>query len=112
MKEKRILYRELAYVLGLIVLAVGTVLMERADFGMSMVVAPAYLFYVKVSAFWPFFTFGMAEYVFQALLLLVLIVVMRRVKKSYLFSFVTAVIYGFVLDGVMMTAGLLPFEGV
>lgn len=112
MKEKRILYREIAYVLGLIVLAVGTALMERADFGMSMVVAPAYLFYVKVSAFLPFFTFGMAEYVFQALLLVVLIAVMRRVKKSYLFSFATAVLYGFLLDAVMIVADFIPFEGL
>lgn len=111
MKEKRILYREIAYVLGLIVLAIGTAFMERADFGMSMVVAPAYLLHVKVSEFWPFFTFGMAEYVFQAMLLLLLVIAMRRVKKSYLFSFVTAIIYGFVLDAAMMAIGLLPFEG-
>ena len=111
MKEKRIFYRELAYVAGIIVLAIGTAFMERADFGMSMVVAPAYLLHVKVSEFWPFFTFGMAEYVFQAMLLLLLIIVMRRVKKSYLFSFVTAIIYGFVLDAAMMAIGLLPFEG-
>ena len=34
---------ELAYILGIVALALGTALMERADFGVSMVVAPAYL---------------------------------------------------------------------
>lgn len=41
MKIKRVFYTELAYAIGIIVLALGTALMERADFGMSMVVAPA-----------------------------------------------------------------------
>ena len=33
---------ELAYVLGIIFVAMGVVFMEKADFGVSMVVAPAY----------------------------------------------------------------------
>ena len=40
---------EAAYVIGLITLALGIVFMERADFGMSMIVAPAYLIYLKES---------------------------------------------------------------
>jgi hypothetical protein len=42
---KRGFSSELAYVLGIVFIAVGVVLMEKADFGMSMIVAPAYLFY-------------------------------------------------------------------
>ena len=44
---KRTFYTEGAYVIGIISLAFGTALMEKADFGMSMVVAPAYLIYLK-----------------------------------------------------------------
>ena len=39
---RRTFYTEAAYFIGLIMLALGTAFMERADFGMSMVVAPAY----------------------------------------------------------------------
>ncbi|MBQ9166537.1 MAG: hypothetical protein IJX71_06415, partial [Oscillospiraceae bacterium] len=99
MREKRVFYTELAYVMGLLALAFGTALMERADFGVSMVVAPAYLVHLKLSETLPFFTFGMAEYTFQALLLVVMVVVLRRFRVSYLFSFVTAVLYGLTLDG-------------
>ena len=95
---KRKFYTEAAYIVGLIVLAVGTALMEKANFGMSMVVAPAYLLHLKISQTLPFFSFGMAEYVFQAFLLVLVIVAVRKFKLSYLLSFVTAVIYGFVLD--------------
>ncbi len=105
--HKRRFYTELAYVLGIIGLALGTALMERADFGLSMVVAPAYLVYLKLSQIWSFVTFGMAEYTLQACLLAAMALVLRRFRVSYLFSFVTAVIYGFALDGCMALVALI-----
>ena len=109
--KKRIFYSEIAYVLGIIILAVGTALMERADYGVSMVVAPAYLIYLKLSSMFPFFTFGMAEYVLQGTLLLLMILILRKFRVSYLFSFVTAVLYGFTLDGAMWAVALIPGTG-
>jgi uncharacterized membrane protein YczE len=112
MKTKKVCFTELAYILGILILAIGTAMMEKADFGMSMVVAPAYLLHLKLSQIFPFFSFGMAEYVFQAFLLIVLSIVLRRFKRSYLLSFVTAVIYGLVLDGAMLAIGLLPGDSI
>jgi uncharacterized membrane protein YczE len=112
MKTKQVCFTELAYILGILILAIGTAMMEKADFGMSMVVAPAYLLHLKLSQIFPFFSFGMAEYVFQAFLLIVLSIVLRRFKRSYLLSFVTAVIYGLVLDGAMLAIGLLPGDSI
>ena len=40
-KMKRTFSMELAYVFGMVFVAWGVVLMEKADFGVSMVVAPA-----------------------------------------------------------------------
>lgn len=110
--KKRVFYTELAYILGLLALAVGTALMERADFGVSMVVAPAYLLHLKISEFLPFFSFGMAEYTLQAVVLLVMILILRKAKLSYFFSFVTAVLYGLMLDGVMALVALIPAGGM
>ena len=112
MKQKRIFYCELSYVFGMIILAFGNAFMEKADFGMSMVVAPAYLIHLKVSEFLPFFTFGMSGYVFQAFLLTALSLVMKRVKKSYFLSFATAFLYGLLLDAVMSLVALFGFEGM
>ena len=103
---------EFAYVLGIVFIACGVVLMERADFGVSMVVAPAYLIYRWLSPTFGFVTFGMAEYCLQAVLLLGMTIVLRRFRLSYLFSFVTAVIYGFVLDGLMLLGAYLPVDFV
>lgn len=109
---KRKFSTELAYVFGILFVAAGVMLMERADFGVSMVVAPAYLLYRWLSPVWSFFTFGMAEYCLQAALLLIMTLLVRRFRAAYLFSFVTAVIYGFVLDGFMALGAVLPADAV
>ena len=107
---KKTFYTELAYVLGLVIVAIGVAFMEKPDFGVSMVVAPAYLLHLKISETYSFFTFGMAEYTLQAVLLVVMMLVLRRFKLSYLFSFVTAVIYGFTLDFCMWLVSYIPME--
>lgn len=109
-KKKPVFYTELAYVLGILILAMGPAFMGSADFGVSMVVAPAYLIYLKLSQILPFFTFGMAEYLMQALLLIVLIIVLRKFKLSYLLSFATAVFYGLALDLYMIIIANFPCD--
>lgn len=107
---KRKFYTEIAYVWGIIFLALGTAFMEKANFGMSMVVAPAYILHLKISQTLSFFSFGMAEYCLQLLLIILLSVIMHRFKLGYLFSFVTAVIYGLVLDLCIALISGLPGE--
>ena len=109
---KRTFYTEAAYAVGVALLALGTALMERADFGMSMVVAPAYLIYLKVSSYISWFSFGMAEYCFQAFLIVVLALVLHGFRRRYLFSFITAFIYGNVLDVMMKAVYMLPGNGI
>ena len=111
-RNKPVLWAEAAYFLGLVILARGTAWMERADFGMSMVVAPAYIVHRKLSQFWPWFTFGVAEYLLQAVLLVLLATVQRQFKRAYLFSFVTAVLYGVVLDSMLWLTAFLPGGGM
>lgn len=106
--KKRVFYTELCYISGLIIMAFAAAFTEKADFGMSMVVAPAYILHLKVSEFLPWFSFGVAEYCFQGLLVVITIVVMRRFKASYLFSFVTAFLYGTLLDIAMLIISALP----
>lgn len=108
---KKTFYTELSYLVGIVAVALGVALMEAADFGVSMIVAPAYLCYLKLSQILPFFTFGMAEYLFQALLLAVLCLVLKKFRLSFFFSFVTAVVYGLVLDATMLAVALLPDKG-
>ena len=110
--QKKIFSTELAYLLGILTIALGAACMTRADFGLSMVVAPAYIFHLKLSQALPFFSFGMAEYCLQAVLLLLMVAVLRKFRISYIFSFFTAVLYGLALDMFLALLGLLPVPGM
>lgn len=101
--KKRVFYTEFAYLFGILALAFGVTFMERANFGMSMVVAPAYVLhrYISLLPGMGWFTFGVAEYTLQLALVIALMIIMRKFKVSYLFSFVTAVWYGYLLDLIM-----------
>ncbi len=98
MKKKKIFYTEISYIIALITMAFAAAFTAKANFGMSMVVAPAYILHLKMSQIFSWFSFGVAEYCFQGLLVILTIIVMRKFKLSYLFSFVTALLYGTVLD--------------
>lgn len=108
--KKPIFYTELAYVLGLIIMAFAASFTEKANFGMSMVVAPAYILHLKLSQTLPWFTFGVAEYCFQGLLVLLTVIIMRRFKNGYFFSFITAMLYGTLLDLAMLAVAPLPAD--
>lgn len=108
--EKKVFYTEVSYLLGLVIMAFGAAFTELADFGMSMVVAPTYILHLKVSEYLPWFSFGVAEYVVQAVIIALVTVIMRRFKLSYLFSFVTALLYGTLLDGAMYLLTFLPAD--
>ena len=106
--KKRVFYTELSYVFGLVIMAFAAAFTEKANFGMSMVVAPAYILHLKLSQIWPWFSFGVAEYVLQGLLVILTMLIVRSFKRSYLFSFVTAVLYGTLLDLAMGLIAPLP----
>ena len=93
MKRFRI-SNEAVYLLAVFVLSLATAMLAAADFGMSMVVAPAYIVSLKVK----FLTFGQAEYIVQGILFLIFCILMGRVKFLYFFAFVSGLIYGAVLD--------------
>ncbi len=108
--QKKKFYSELAYLFGLLALAIGTAMMERAELGLSMIVAPAYILHLKISEFLPFFSFGMAGFVVQGILLIIMSIILKKAKISYLFSFVTAVVYGFILDGVIWLFSFMNYQ--
>lgn len=85
---------EVVYILAVALLSLAVAMLTAANFGVSMIVAPAYLLSLKVGIF----TFGQAEYVIQAGLFIIFCIVMRGFRAVYLSSFVTCLIYGAALD--------------
>lgn len=93
MKKIKI-YDEAAYFISLTILSLSVAMIAVSDFGMSMIVSPAYLLHLKFG----FMTFGQCEYIVQGLLFIILCAVVRKVKLVYFFSFLTGIIYGAILD--------------
>lgn len=93
MKKIKI-HSELFYILAISLLAFSVAMLTAVDFGISMIVAPAFLLSEKLS----FLTFGQSEYVIQAILFIIFCILMRKVKLVYFSSFVTCLIYGAILD--------------
>ena len=110
--KKRIFYREVAYVLGLIIMAFGAAFTELANFGMSMIVAPAYILHLKVSEMVPWFTFGVAEYCMQGMIVILTVLTVRKFKIFYLFSFITALLYGTILDRAIYIVSFCNNDGL
>ena len=106
--KKTTFYTELAFFAGIALLAFGTALTAYGNIGISMVVAPAFILHLYLSQFLPWFSFGVAEYILQAIVLLVLVLVLGKGKWMYLLSFCVTILYGFALDASMMVTALLP----
>lgn len=99
MKNKKIGgFGELAFIIAIITCALGVCFATKSGFGVSMVVAPSFVIYNKLIQFLPWVTFGMVEYAFQGLLIVVTALVVKRFKWKYILSFFTVIIYSFVLD--------------
>ena len=88
--KKPVFYTEIAYVIGLLLLAWGTALTVCGGYGISMVVAPAYILHSALSQHWPWFSFGIAEYVLQAIILGIMMLLLRKVKITF-FLFVISI---------------------
>ncbi len=94
MKKIKI-YNEILYVIAQISLALANAMMAAADFGVSMIVAPAYIMNQK----FPIFTFGQWNYILQGVLFIAFCCAIKQFKPIYIISFITCIIYGTILDG-------------
>ena len=98
MKKKISRMNEAAWFLGILICTLGVVLCIKADFGVSMIAAPAVILQKWLSGFWPWLTNGMCEYAVQGIVLVITCLAVWRFRPKYLLSFGTAVICGFAID--------------
>ena len=89
---------ELLWVFGVVFVALGVAICSKADLGVSMIAAPAFVVYDAISSLWSGFSVGMVEYIIQGILLIIMCIVIRKFNWRYLLAFLVAVIYGYVLD--------------
>lgn len=89
---------EVSWLLGIIFCSLGVALCTKASFGLSMIAAAPYIIHIKMINFFPWYTQGTSEYIWQGILLVVMCIAVRRFKWRYLLSFAAAVIFGSAVD--------------
>ena len=85
---------ELALLLAVLINSFGVVLMLYSGAGISAISSVPYAF----SEVWPFFTLGTWTYLFQAALIVSLMILRKRFVPMYLFSFVVGFFFSELLD--------------
>lgn len=112
MKNKIGKSSELMWILGLVLVALGVTICKKADLGVSMIAAPTFIVYEFVSSLWSGFSVGMVEYIIQGIILIILCACVQRFNLKYILAFLTAVIYGYIMDLWLLILGSNPFEEV
>ncbi len=95
---------ELALAIAVVINSLGVVLMLYSGAGISAISSVPYAF----SEVFTFFSLGTWTYIFQAALILTLMILRRRFVPSYLFSFVVGFIFSELLDVHEMWINVLP----
>lgn len=102
---------ELSWALAIIIVAFGVCLNKKADLGMSVIAAPTFIIYEAVKSL-SWLSVGMAEYLVQGVILIIMCIVVRRFNWRYLLTFLCAVIYGYTMDLWLLILGPEPFTSI
>ena len=103
---------ELLWLMGIVLVALGVAICSKADLGVSMIAAPAFILSEKLLTVSSIFTVGVTEYLIQGVILLVLCIVIRRFDWRFLLTFTVAVIYGYTIDLFMLIFENVVFEEI
>lgn len=93
------------WLLGMVLCSLGVCFCTKAGFGLSMIGAPPYIIHVFMRDRFSWYTQGTSEYIWEAVLLIITIIIIRKFKWKYLLSFVTAVLLGFGIDAWLFVLG-------
>ena len=103
---------ELLWLLGIVCVALGVTLCSKADLGVSMIAAPAFVVSEAIVSIWSGFSVGVTEYIIQGLLLVIMCVAVRRFNWRYLLAFAVAVLYGYTLNFFLWLLGGISFDAI
>ena len=103
---------ELLWLFGIVFVALGVAICSKADLGVSMIAAPAFVVQEAIATLWSGFTIGVVEYALQGILLVILCFCVQRFNWRYLLAFAVAMLYGYTLDSFLWLIGPEPFATV
>ena len=93
------------WILGNLTCMLGVAFATKSDFGLSMIAAGPYILHVWLRDTISWFTQGTAEYFYEALVLIILCIIIRKFRWKYLLVFAEAFLAGLILDGWFLLLG-------
>lgn len=103
---------ELLWVFGIVFVALGVAICSKANLGVSMIAAPAFVVYEAIAPLSEMLSVGVTEYIIQGLMLVLMCIIVRRFNWRYLLAFAVAVIYGYTLNFFLWLLGGVEFNTV
>ncbi|MBQ8250131.1 MAG: hypothetical protein IJY93_09700 [Clostridia bacterium] len=103
---------ELLWILGFIFVAFGVAICSKANLGVSMIAAPAFIVSEAMLRFSEIFSVGVTEYIIQGIILVLMCIVVRRFNWRYLLAFAVAVLYGYTLNLFLWILGDVTFDAI
>lgn len=103
---------ELLWVFGTVFVALGVAICSKANLGVSMIAAPAFVIYEAIAPLSQILSVGVTEYIIQGLMLVLMCIIVRRFSWKYLLAFAVAVIYGYTLNFFLWLLGSVEFNTV
>lgn len=103
---------ELNWLLGALLVSLGVAICNRANLGVSMIAALAFIIHDALLQVTSALSIGVIEYLVQGFIILLTCLIVKRFNWRYLLSFLTAVIYGYFIDMWMLIIGTEPFDAL
>ena len=103
---------ELLWVFGIVFVALGVAICSKANLGVSMIAAPAFVVYEAIAHLSGMLCVGVTEYIIQGLMLIIMCIIVRRFNWRYILAFAVAVIYGYTLNFFLWVLGGVEFNTV
>lgn len=103
---------ELLWLFGIVFVALGVAICSKANLGVSMIAAPAFVVYEAIAPLSDMLSVGVTEYIIQGLMLVLMCIIVRRFTWRYLLAFAVAVIYGYTLNFFLWLLSGIEFSTV
>lgn len=94
MNKKFIKLGEASWIVGNILCAIGNCLVSKSAFGLSAIIAPAFILNRKIG----FLTVGVCEYLIQGILLALCCIIIRKFKAKFIATICNIIFYGACFD--------------
>lgn len=85
---------EIAFFIALNILAIGMVFIFKADFGITVIQSPVFVLGKAI----PKISVGVWTYLIQSILFIIMILIIKKFKITFILSFLSAFIYGLLLN--------------